>query len=383
MGRSELRLPALEVRQGDRRLYQFAMDGKRLADISTVSRVHRDEEGQIGGYQRPEVLRHVKAIRSYLESPGALMPNALVIAFDSRVRFEPAPDVKATDGSAVGSIVIPVSDEPSEIPPGWVVDGQQRAAALRDAKLGSFPMPVVAFITDDLREQRAQFILVNNTKPLPKGLIHELLPVTEGYLPVALLRKRYPSKLLALLNLLPDSPMEHAIKTPTMPDGRIRDNSVLKMIENSITDGALYRYRDPLTGEGDTSLMLQVLWNFWTAVADMWPAAWTLPPRKSRLTHGVGIVALGYVMDEITERCSTGTEVPTSEAYTEHLQPLVEICAWTRGQWDFGLREHRPWNELQVTSKDILKLTELLLRAYRSTEPPSTTGRTQAKALSA
>ncbi len=371
MSRSELRLPALEIHQGDRRLYQFAVDGKRLTDISTVSRVHRDEEGQIGGYQRPEVLRHVKAIRSYLESPGALMPNALVIAFDSRVRFERIPGVKTTSGSTAGSIVIPLSDDPSEVSPGWVVDGQQRAAALRDAKLGDFPMPVVAFITDDLREQRAQFILVNNTKPLPKGLIHELLPVTEGYLPVALLRKRYPSKLLELLNLMPKSPMEHAIKTPTMPEGRIRDNSVLKMIENSITDGALYRYRDPLTGEGNISLMLQVLWNFWAAVKDTWTDAWELPPRKSRLTHGVGIVALGYIMDEITDRCSAGTDVPTPETYAEHLQSLVNICAWTRGQWDFGLREHRPWNELQVTSKDILKLTELLLRTYRNTVLPA------------
>jgi DGQHR domain-containing protein len=369
VSRSELRLPALEVRQGKRRLYQFAIDGKRLADISTVSRIHRDDDGQIGGYQRPEVLRHVRAIRDYLESPGALMPNAIVIAFDSRVRFEPAPDVKATAGSAAGSIVIPASKPDSPDAPGWVVDGQQRVAALRDAQLASFLVPVVAFITDDLREQRAQFILVNNTKPLPKGLIHELLPDTEGHLPLALLRKRYPSKLLSLLNLLPDSPMAGAIKTPTMPDGRIRDNSILKMIENSITDGALYRYRDPQTGEGDTSRMLEVLWNFWGAVAKTWPEAWILPPRKSRLTHGAGIVSLGYVMDEITEVCSVGSEVPTTETYATHIEPLVEICAWTRGQWDFGLREHRPWNELQVTPKDILKLADLLLRVYRAQNP--------------
>jgi DGQHR domain-containing protein len=367
MRNSELRLPALEIRQGERTLYQFAVEGKRLADISTVSRIHRDDGGEIGGYQRPEVQHHVKAIRAYLESPGALMPNALVIAFDSRVRFKAAQGVKAVGGTRAGTLSIPVPGQQSLIEdrPGWVVDGQQRAAALREAQLESFPMPVVAFITDDLREQRAQFILVNNTKPLPKGLIHELLPVTDAYLPIALIRKRYPSKLLSLLNLLPDSPMEHAIRTPTMPDGRIRDNSVLKMIENSITDGALYRYRDPRTGEGDTGRMLQVLWNFWTAVAQTWPAAWDLPPRKSRLTHGVGIVALGYVMDEITDRCSEGAEVPPVETYADHLQPLVDICAWTRGQWDFGLREHRPWNELQVTPKDILKLTELLLQRYR------------------
>ena len=361
-------MPALEVRQGDRKLYQFAVEGKRLADISTVSRVHRDDGGEIGGYQRPEVQKHVKAIRDYLESPGALMPNALVVAFDSRVRFKAAPGVKAIGGTRAGTLIIPVPDQQSLIEdrPGWVVDGQQRAVALREAQLENFPMPVVAFITDDLREQRAQFILVNNTRPLPKGLIHELLPVTDAHLPIALIRKRYPSKLLSLLNLLPDSPMERAIKTPTMPDGRIRDNSVLKMIENSITDGALYRYRDPKTGEGDTSSMLQVLWNFWTAVAETWPDAWELPPRKSRLTHGVGIVSLGYVMDEITDRWSEGDEVPPVELFAEHLTPLVDICAWTRGQWDFGLREHRPWNELQVTPKDILKLTELLLKTYRS-----------------
>jgi DGQHR domain-containing protein len=363
--REEMRLPALEIRQGERRLYQFALDGKRLHEISTVSRIRREKEGEIAGYQRPEVLRHVKAIRTYLESPRALMPNALVIAFDSRVRFEPATEVATDADSAAGTVVIPLPATGDD-PPGWVVDGQQRAAALRDAKLQSFPIPVVGFITDDLAEQRAQFILVNNTKPLPKGLIHELLPATDGALPVSLLRKRYPSKLLAALNLTPGSPMYQAIRTPTMPEGHIRDNSVLKMIENSITDGALYQYRDPRTGEGDGAKMLEVLWNFWAAVAEAWPEAWELPPRKSRLTHGVGIVALGYVMDEITESFSENGSIPSRADYISQLAPLVNVCAWTRGQWDFGLREHRPWNELQVTPKDIMKLAELLLRTYRA-----------------
>lgn len=162
--------------------------------------------------------------------------------------------------------------------------------------------------------------------------------------------------------------MHQAIRTPTMPQGRIRDNSVLKMIENSISDGALYRYRDPRTGEGDGKRMLEMLWNFWAAVASTWPDAWQLPPRKSRLTHGVGIVALGYVMDEITDRVSVGESVPAQDLYAAHLASLVDVCAWTRGQWDFGLREHRPWNELQVTPKDILKLADLLLRTYRAND---------------
>ena len=83
-----LRLPALEIRQGPNRvLYSFAVDGKRLPEITTVSRIHREEEGTLGGYQRPEALAHVRAIRRYLESPDALMLNALVVAFDPRVGF--------------------------------------------------------------------------------------------------------------------------------------------------------------------------------------------------------------------------------------------------------------------------------------------------------
>lgn len=369
MNEPELRFPALEIRQGDRRLYQFAVDGKRLHEISTVSRIHRDNEGEIGGYQRPEVLRHVKAIRSYLESPRALMPNALVIAFDSRVRFEPVPGTDPNASSAVGTVVIPLAKDGTDRP-GWVVDGQQRAAALRDARIEAFPIPVVGFVTDDLAEQRAQFILVNNTKPLPKGLIHELLPATDGALPVALLRKRYPSKLLAALNLTPGSPMHEAIRTPTMPTGRIRDNSVLKMIENSISDGALYQFRDPRTGEGQGARMLEMLWNFWAAVARTWPEAWELAPRKSRLTHGAGIVGMGYVMDEITESIASGGDVPSEDSYVAELACLVDVSAWTGGNWDFGLRDRRAWNEIQVTPKDILKLADFLLRTYRASRSP-------------
>ena len=49
----ELRLPALEIRQGDRRLYQFALDGKRLHELSTVSRIRRSDEGEIAEIELP------------------------------------------------------------------------------------------------------------------------------------------------------------------------------------------------------------------------------------------------------------------------------------------------------------------------------------------
>ena len=337
MSTDYLRVPAIEVRQGpNRRLYTFAVDGKQLPKFTTISRIHRDKESEVGGYQRPEVISHIAAIRRYLESEDPLVPNALVVAFNDQVKFEAAAVESDVDYATPGTLVIPIDPEvPDEDKPGWIVDGQQRSAALREADLEQFPISVVSFIASSDAEQRAQFILVNATKPLPKSLIHELLPSTEGELPEALQRRRLPSRILERLNFDLDSPLGGMIQTATAPDGVIKDNSMLKALENSITDGALYRFRDPATGDGDVDEMLTVLKPFWQAVELVFPEAWDLPPRRSRLMHGAGVVSLGFLMDAIAEPL-LDDRTPTPHDYITGLQAIAPICAWTTGTWEFG-----------------------------------------------
>src|SRR5437660_11108103 len=90
MDARELRLPALRISQGsERTLFAFAVDGKMVPSFAAVSRVKRGERGDILGYQRPEVRSHITEIRRYLESPNPMIPNAIVVAFDSSIRFEP------------------------------------------------------------------------------------------------------------------------------------------------------------------------------------------------------------------------------------------------------------------------------------------------------
>src|SRR3954469_20637793 len=85
----ELRVPALRLAQGTaREIYSFGVDGKLLHRFATVSRVGRTEDAAIRGYQRPEVLSHINAIRAYIESETPMIPNGIVVAFDPRVRFE-------------------------------------------------------------------------------------------------------------------------------------------------------------------------------------------------------------------------------------------------------------------------------------------------------
>ena len=363
---NELTLPALEITQGpNRTFYSFAVDGKLLPKFATVSRIRRDGDNLLAGYQRPEVLSHISEIRAYIESKDPLLPNAIVLAFDHRVRFIPT-ESESSSYTRWGTLVIPLSeDDGDHNKAGLIVDGQQRTAAIRDACVRSFPICATAFIANDEREQREQFILVNSTKPLPKGLIYELLPTTEMKLPTLLQRRRFPAQLLSRLNSDAESPLRGKIRTPTTPSGVVQDNSILKMLENSLSDGVLYRFRNPATTAADVEAMLQVVKSFWQATASVFQKAWGLPPSRSRLMHGAGIVSMGFLMDAIAERHrDKGT--PKEEQFRVDLLPLNEVCRWTDGYWDFGPGVKRKWNEIQNTPKDIQMLANYLMVQYKA-----------------
>ena len=395
-----LELPAIAIRQGSKReLYAFAVEGKKLHDFAQVSRLGRDESEKIAGYQRPEVLSHIAEIRNYLESEEPMLPNAIVVAFDSRVQFKPLKGQLNSDNPRHGHLIIKTDSENKTDKPGWIVDGQQRAAAIRDAKMGKFPVFVTGFITDSVAEQREQFILVNSTKPLPKGLIYELLPGTDVQLASHLQRRRFPAYLLERLNYDSRSPLHLAIQTPTNPfqdfsprtrrgfqnkiskmqvddmslplntgkvkvQGFVKDNSILRMLENSLRDGALYRCRLQADGEMDIDRILKLLFNFWQAVATVFEDAWGKPPARSRLTHGVGIVSMGHLMDAISDRYRTKA-IPSQQEFEADLLPLKPFCSWTDGYWDFGATDKRKWDQIQNTSKDIQLVANHLLLQYK------------------
>lgn len=367
MSVKELRLPAIEVKQSSgKTLYSFAVDGKLISSFAAISRIKREEDDELSGYQRPEVLSHIAEIRRYIESDSPMIPNAVVIAFDSRVKFIETQNEEIDIGySRFGTITIPVdSEENNQEKPGFIVDGQQRIAAIREADISAFPICVTAFVTNEVREQTEQFILVNSTKPLPKGLIYELLPNTDATLSTHLQRRRFPARLLAYLNNSESSPLKGLIQTPTNPSGKIKDNSILKMIDNSLSDGVLYRFRGIEDAPDDEENMIKILFNFWSAVSKVFKEAWNLPPRESRLMHGAGVVGMGFLMDAISER-HRKTKTPTEEQFIDDLTPLKEVCSWTNGYWDFGPGRQVKWNEIQNTTRDIQTLANYLLIQYK------------------
>jgi hypothetical protein len=228
-----------------------------------------------------------------------------------------------------------------------------------------FPVFVIGFIAEDPDEQREQFLLVNSTKPLPKGLLYELLPSIDSPLPEALARRKFPATLLERLNHDRNSPFRGLISTPTAPGGVVKDNSVLRMLENSLTDGALFRFRKSDGEGGDMEDMLNVVKHFWLAASNVFPDAWAKPPKRSRLMHGAGIVSLGFLMDAIADK-HRKTRVPSVTQFSTALSAIAADCRWTDGFWKFGPHHDIKWCDLQNTSAHIQILTDYLLARYRA-----------------
>jgi DGQHR domain-containing protein len=349
-------------------VYSFFLPGGDVTRIAGISRIERDKDDNLRGFQRKEIQTHVRSIVQYLNQGKVLFPNAITLAFSSDVKFKqsrgPTPEA-LTDNAQAGLLRIPVRETGPRV--GWIVDGQQRSLALANCKNEKLAVPVVAFVSDDLQVQREQFILMNKARPLPTRLINELLPETGSVLlPRELASRKIPSEICGLLNRDPKSPFHGLIKRLSDTEkghAVITDTAIIKMIRNSINSplGALSPFKAAGDESVDLTSMYQTLVTFWRAVREVFPTAWGLPPTKSRLMHSAGIEAMGILMDRILARhAGTNDEY---HAIKSDLQKIASHCRWTEGTWDtMGLE----WDEVQNTPKHIRTLADCLVRLYAS-----------------
>lgn len=362
-----LKVRALRTVQGKGvNVYTFFMLGADITRIADISRVERDVSDSLKGFQRREIKDHVKAIVQFLDQGSVLFPNAITLALSPEVKFTlsrgPVPK-GLLKVSQAGTLSIPIGDEGGRV--AWIVDGQQRSLALAQAKNSKLPVPVVAFVSDDIQVQREQFILVNKAKPLPTRLINELLPEMGGIvLPRDLAARRIPSELCHLLNRDPQSPFYKLIKRLSDKESRdavIIDTAIVLMIRNSLNNplGALAPYRTANSGPSDIQGMYRLLCDFWNAVKNTFPDAWGKRPTQSRLMHSAGIQAMGVLMDRIYARYAGAAN--ERKAVRADLERIAPECNWTKGMWE-GI--NLSWNEVQNTTKHIKQLADTLVRLH-------------------
>ena len=365
----KLTVRSLAVNQdGDHRLYSFYLNPEEILKVADISRIDKDAEGTLLGYQRGEVRRHVNEISEFLETDKVVFPNAIILAMSSEVNFKQSRGPQVGTGSSLsGTLEIPLKQNGQKA--AWIVDGQQRTLALQKCSKQSLPVPVTAFVSDDFEEHRTQFLLVNNVKPLPKGLINELLPEVNTSLPPNLAKNRIPSHICNILNKDPESPFQGLIARESSNRNAekkpvITDNSLIYVIRNSLNSvhGCLYPFKNVATGEYDSEKIRTTINTYWHAVQEVFGDAWGLSSQKSRLMHGVGIKSMGVLMDHIMNTIPTHSPNAIEEI-KQKLESLKPHCAWTEGTWEQlnGI----PWNALQNTTGHVRLLTNMLIRVYR------------------
>lgn len=345
-------------------LYLFTLRADEIFDVAEVTRINRAKSNELIGYQRAEVRRHVDDILEYLNGDDVLFPNSLILALSPNVRFRRSRGPDNDDGLAkAGLLEIPLPSDGAR--PAWIVDGQQRALALARAQRRDLPVPISAFVAETVGQQRDQFLRINNAKPLPRGLVAELLPEVSIPLPRSLASKQVPSAICGLLNDQPDSPFQGLIRRASTHRGSgavITDTSVIVMLRESMTSasGCLFPYRNLATGETDFESIWRIVVTYWSAVHDAFPDAWGIPPEQSRLMHGVGIRAMGRLMDKVMGSVHPADpELPAHAAAA--MKRIAPSCNWTSGTWD---ELSVQWNDVENTTRNQRLLANLLVRLY-------------------
>lgn len=337
------RFNALSARQAPGHdVFVFAAKPEEILSFAQIERVGRKDGGELKGFQRHQISSHIKDIRNYLSRQDAILPNAVIVAFLEGITL------KRYKSGRVDVII-----ETKDGPPGFIVDGQQRLTALSGLQKPGFQIFVSAMVCKNYDDLRQQFVFINSARPLPKTLIYELLPNVEG-LPERYTARRFAARVVERLNFYGSPALRGQIRQHTNPAGVISDTAMQKLVMNSASQGAI---RELIAFEDREDRAVALIDEFFGAISSVFGGEWTgMSPRHSRLRHGAGIIAMGFVMDLLF----TNQKSSTVKEFEVGLTLLKPYTAWTSGNWPINGYDW-PWNYVQNTPQDIDMLTRHLV----------------------
>ena len=319
----------LEVEQPIGVFYVGAMLFNQVLAIAyaDVRRIEaRDVERYIG-VQRPLEEKRVTELKSYVRTIDSSFPTSVILAVNSQ-------DVSFDAGQGIMRIR-------KDHQVARIIDGQHRIAGLINYSGPAFQLNVTLFVDMDLEDQAHLFATINlkQTK-VNRSLAYDLYEFAN---------KRSPQKtshnVVKLLDLQPGSPFFHRVKILGRATGRGMEyltqaamvEEILRHISRDpLHDRDLLRRDDPLTrattleeekglfyrnmfiDDRDDDIAL-ILWNFFTAVAVKWPAAWNSSTPGFILNRSTGFSALSRILSAIYVRVGEFGTVPDVVTFGTYL----------------------------------------------------------------
>ena len=219
---------------------------------------------------------------------------------------------------------------------------------------------------DDIEIQRDQFLRVNNTRPLPRGLITELLPEVSTPLPANLEAKKIPSAICELLNSNEHSPFYNDPARLTF-ERQQEERDYIRHVDHCDSSGSISHLLDVFFRIGTSQLVRQ---TSMVSGRSSWRTGPRLKPRfRRRGGNRLARVAYARCRASLNGKADGSRNVildprsPHVLGHVKHeLQVIAPVCRWTSGRWaELGDLQ---WNEIQNVPRHIRMLSSFLIRAY-------------------
>ncbi|MDD3937979.1 DGQHR domain-containing protein [Rhodoferax sp.] len=342
---TEFSVKAIRLRQPMGEFFIASIPFRRLVEISyfDVRRMLKEREvEEYLGIQRPLNKKRVEELGQYVNTVDASFPTAVILAVEERC----ASFNKDTGELTFRNDLAPDGDaEPilyRQI--AKVLDGQHRIAGLEHYSGENFDVNVSIFVDIELEDQAYIFSVVNlaQTK-VNRSLAYDLFELAKARSP-----QKTSHNIAVALDRHKDSPMYRRIKRlGTATEGRVNEvltqagvvEAVLPLISVSpIADrDTLKRGKSlsrpsseeitkaPLRGmfvDGRDVEILDVLWNYFSAVRARWPSAWANTGQGAVLPRTNGFRALMRVFRPIYVKLGRSGIVPTEAQYREILDKV-------------------------------------------------------------
>jgi DGQHR domain-containing protein len=353
-------VPALRVRQPIGEFLVASIPSKRLCDIAyfDVRRMlkERDVETYLG-IQRPLNPERVRELSSYVRTQDACFPTAVILAVHARCA-----DFDHEKG------LLTLSNDPSPVDGddpilyrqiAKVLDGQHRIAGLIDYPEDNFDVNVSIFVDIDLEDQAYIFSTVNlaQTK-VNKSLAYDLLELSKSSSP-----QKTAHNIAVAFDRVEKSPFHKRIKRlGTATPGRGREMitqatfveallpfiSPEPMIDRDVmrrggrlpvpseSELARYPFRGFFVDRSDLKIV-DVLMNYFSAVRDRWPEAWSTEEKGRILNRSSGFRALMRLLMPVYRALRPRAEVPSAEDFKALLDRVnLEDDAFTSERFKPG-----------------------------------------------
>ncbi|MBW8048839.1 MAG: DGQHR domain-containing protein [Cytophagales bacterium] len=272
------------------------------ADIRRLETGNEQREVEVyTGIQRPLSKNRVKEIGKYVNLVDATFPTSVILHIEST-------DIEFNEKESI--LLVPFRDNVAK-----VIDGQHRIAGLEDFSMGgdSFQINVTIFVGMELEDQAIVFATINKTQTkVNKSLVADLFSFAKHRSP-----QKTAHSITRALNQKEGSPFYKKIKIlgtandkekETITQATFSESLIKFFSKDQMEDRDIYKrgkkpekfegkelisrpFRNIFIDEEDWKIA-KIIWNYFDAVNERWPNAWTQVKQEMILNKSTGFVSL-------------------------------------------------------------------------------------------